>query len=310
MNKLEIKDFSGWDLFEGSSEGSGRSEKEWLISSSKRIGLFKYPKTDPTTGRETTEHISEHLADQLGNVLGVKTAAVDIGVRNGRIGSMSYLVTKQSEVLLEGIAFISGKYPQYNANTLRDIGSGQYYCIDMIEKSTEKFVPMDSWIEMMLFDAIIGNADRHQSNWAVLAKYTNESRTTIDVWPCPLYDNGSSLCCYVNDNQLAKLNGKDPGPFSALVGSKSKSVIRIDGNTKPKPTHSEVIEYLLRKYPIAIQIANRFIRQLDDSAILELLSIYPESLLSPEKNMLIQRFLQAKMNKLRDLVKENNNYGQ
>ncbi len=37
-------DYSTWNLYDGFSEGSGRSEKNWLQSEEGTIGLFKYPK--------------------------------------------------------------------------------------------------------------------------------------------------------------------------------------------------------------------------------------------------------------------------
>lgn len=93
---FEVKDFNNWEVYDGAAEGSGRSEKIWLISEDKVIGLFKFPKIDPATGKETTEHISEHLAHQIANKIGVKTAVVDLGTYEGRIGSMSYLVSRSS----------------------------------------------------------------------------------------------------------------------------------------------------------------------------------------------------------------------
>ena len=74
---FEVINFDSWNVYNGASEGSGRSEKIWLISDTGEIGLFKYPKIDPTTQKETTEHISEHLAHQLGEILKVPTAKVE-----------------------------------------------------------------------------------------------------------------------------------------------------------------------------------------------------------------------------------------
>lgn len=44
-----MKDFSYWEVYNGFSEGSGRSEKIWLYNSDTQIsGLFKFKK-DITT---------------------------------------------------------------------------------------------------------------------------------------------------------------------------------------------------------------------------------------------------------------------
>lgn len=303
---IPVQDYSGWNIYDGASEGSGRSEKIWLISGDGNIGLFKFPKIDPTTSHETTEHISEHLAHQLGKVLGVSTANVDIGSYKGRIGSMSHLVSKPNEALIEGIAFISGRYPNFDANEMIDPSSGKYYCLEHIFQSTDKIIPKAAWLEMMVFDFLIGNADRHQSNWAILAHVVDSATRSIQVRKCPLYDNGSSLCCYVNDSQLDKMFGKDPGPFNALVNTKSRSIIRIDGSSKTPPQHREVVKYLLLEYPETYDICKRFLEKLNYEIIDNLLNIYQPEILSPKKNELIRRFLKKKLEILDELVKGGN----
>lgn len=302
---VRLKDFSGWNVYSGSAEGSGRSEKVWLISPEHQAGLFKFPKLDPATGHETSEHISEHLACRLGQLLDVKTAKVDIGTYHGRIGSMSYQVNQSNQELREGIYFISSCYQHYDAEKMIDTQTGQRYCLEMIFKSIEArgyVKTRASLVEMMMFDFLIGNADRHQSNWAGLYTYYPETNKK-GVRRCPLYDNGSSLCCYVNDGQIEKMFGRDPGPFRALADSKSRSIIRIDGYAKALPTHKDVARYLLEHEPKARETGKRFLDRLNESEIDKLLDVYPETLLSPGKNQLIRRFLRRKMEILDDLMK-------
>lgn len=302
---INIRDFDGWNIYDGASEGSGRSEKVWLMSKDGDIGLFKFPKIDPATSQETTEHISEHLAHQIGEILGVSTANVDIGTYHGRIGSMSYLVSQPNEYLKEGIGFISGIYPNYDADKMVDTSSGKYYCLEHILQSTYEIVSRDVWIEMMVFDFLIGNADRHQSNWAIL-ELSGEPWEKREVRKCPLYDNGSSLCCYVNDKQLDRMFGKDAGPFNALVDTKSRSIIRIDGSRKAQPRHREVVKYLLSEYPETHDICVQFIKKLNNDIIDNLVNVYQSEILSLEKNKLIRRFLKRKLEILGELLQGGN----
>ena len=301
---FDVINFDSWKIYDGAAEGSGRSEKIWLISDTGEIGLFKFPKIDPVDQKETTEHVSEHLAYQLGKVLNVSTAKVDIGIRDGRIGSMSYLVRKQNEALVEGIDFISGKFPKYNAETMQDEETGTYYCIDHIFNSVSGVVPNRIWIEMMLFDFLIGNADRHQSNWALLMELVSKDPVSIQVRQCPLYDNGSSLCCYVNESQV---EDKDTRRFEALVDSKSRSIIRIDGSIKAKPRHKEVAQYLIGKYPIAKTIAKRFLNRLHETTIDHIMDQYPTEVLDAKKNLLIRRYLLKKLELLDALLNSEDN---
>ena len=216
---IDVHEFDGWEKYEGLSEGSGRSEKIWLQSPNERIGLFKFPKVDENGNVSSTEYISEHMASRLGKVLEVPTADVDIGYRNGRIGCMSHLISSDIE---EGINYISRKYPMFDSKRLEVPDEGLYYCLDMIKNSMEDVLPHDWFVPMLVFDFLIGNSDRHQSNWAVLK--TGNGKKSL----CPLYDNGSSLCSFVRDKDLISLKN-DKLMFEALVGSKSRSCIRSDG---------------------------------------------------------------------------------
>ena len=57
-----MKDFSFWMEYEGASEGSGRSEKLWLMNpDTGQIGLFKFKKDTATT-----DHLSECIAYEIG----------------------------------------------------------------------------------------------------------------------------------------------------------------------------------------------------------------------------------------------------
>lgn len=307
---VSVLDYSDWKIYDGVWEGSGRSEKIWLVAADGTIGLFKFPKIDPSTSQETTEHISEHLAHRLGNVLGVPTARVEIGTYNGRIGSMSYLINRPDEYLVEGIGFISGRYPAYDAMDMFDAENGKYYCLEHILQSTRGIVPQEVWLEMMVFDFLIGNTDRHQNNWAILVSIADPADggngAGDRLQKCPLYDNGSSLCCYVNDVQLDKMSGKDLRPFQALADTKSRSIIRIDGFQKKQPPHREVVRHLLAEYPETLEICKRFLERLDNETIDNLLKMYQPEILSPGKNELIRRFLKRKRELLDELVKEGN----
>lgn len=118
----------------------------------------------------------------------------------------------------------------------------------------------------------------------------------------PLYDNGSSLCCYVNEKSIDSMFGKDLGPFKALVDTKSRSIVRIDGSKKTKPTHKEMVLYLIKKYPSAKAIAARFVERLTFERVDKLLDMYTPDILSEKKNRLIRRYLKEKLCMLRDAV--------
>ena len=76
-----MKDFSFWEEYEGTPEGSGRSEKIWLMNpDTGRTGLFKFKKDI-----WTTDHVSECIASDLANIIGIPCAKFEVGLYKGGI---------------------------------------------------------------------------------------------------------------------------------------------------------------------------------------------------------------------------------
>lgn len=112
---------------------------------------------------------------------------------------MSYNIVENGEILAEGVTFIQQKYPFYNKNKLIDEYTGEKYSLQMIKNSIDER-EFNSILLMVLFDAIIGNSDRHHSNWGII--YHMDLVKGLYSFFCPLYDNGSSLCAYEDNNGL------------------------------------------------------------------------------------------------------------
>ena len=232
---IEVKNFDNWieDKISGKF-GSGASEKIWLINpETNEKGLFKFPKIkDKEKGIITGEYWAEKLATEIGKLIDVECAKVDIGTYKGRIGSMSYNIVNydpfgKTTNLLEGIVFIQNKYPYYDKDKLEDTYSKSKYSIQMIQNSLMG-IDIDKFYKVVIFDILIGNSDRHPSNWGIITKRTQSKKfdNVVDVSfdICPLYDNGSSLCAYEDNNDL-NVFFKDKMKFEALVNTKSKSAI-------------------------------------------------------------------------------------
>lgn len=280
-----MKDFSHWKEYEGASEGSGRSEKLWLINpDTDQTGLFKYKKD-----KETTDHASECIASDIARLIGISCAKFEIGMFNGREGSISYnIVRHEGIILIEGIYCISRVYGNYDSEKLMDTVTGEKYSLEMIEKAMSTFGLFDEFLSVLVFDYLIGNTDRHQNNWAFLME---NKKITLS----PLYDNSSSLCAYVSESKIDKYLGKDQMLWKSLVDTKSRSLIRITSHDTKMPAHTEMLRFLKKTYYNQTKnIVNAIEKFVTEKSICDILNKYDE-VLSEQRKILIKKYLLSKI---------------
>ncbi len=288
-----MKDFSFWEKYDGASEGSGRSEKIWLLNpDTDQIGLFKFKKDI-----YTTDHVSECIAYELAKLLDIPCAKFELGTYQGREGSMSYnIVDREGAILIEGIYCISAIY-NFDAERLIDVETGEKYSLEMIRKVLEPLELFDSFLPLLVFDFLIGNTDRHQSNWALILENGKLSLS-------PLYDNSSSLCAYVKEDRIKQYLGKDMLLWKSLVDTKSRSIIRITGHDKKAPTHLEMLKFLKKQYYRETKdIVKTMEERISEEAVCRILDKYKESL-SEEKRALIKKYILAKVELLKNVYKK------
>lgn len=169
-----------------------------------------------------------------------------------------------------------------------DIKTGEKYSLEMIKNVLNEFELFEEFLPVLVFDFLIGNTDRHQSNWAFLM----EDKT---ITLSPLYDNSSSLCAYVPESRIDQYLGKDQMLWKSLVDTKSKSLIRITVSDQKLPTHVEVLHFLKKKYynqtKGTVYNIEKFVTE---ENICDILNKYDE-VLSEKRKKLIKKYLLSKI---------------
>ena len=184
---------------------------------------------------------------------------------------MSYNILEDSSSnLIECLAFIQNNYPYYIKDKLEDSYSNLKYSVQMLQKSLNGIININELYKIIIFDILIGNSDRHHSNIAIIAKGTiyKTQEEMLDISfnykLSPLYDNGSSLCSYEDNNNL-EIFFKDKMEFEALVNTKSKSAIGWE-NQRPI-RHLELLQKI--KYNINEQNICKILNEFDNEIISE-----------------------------------------
>ncbi len=175
--EIDIKffDASDWQELSWYSSGGTRAKKilqapdgsEYYFKCSERkkdekgniIKEYKY------------EFWNEIIAYQLGKNLGLNMLRYDIAICGNEIGCLSPKMNATDDIQLVEI----GRYmTALNEDFIpENYASRKEYTFQLLESVLDYFKLKDYWkffIQTLLFDAIIGNTDRHQENWAFLGK--------------------------------------------------------------------------------------------------------------------------------------------
>lgn len=121
------------------------------------------------------EFWSEIIAYEIGELLGFNILPYHIAIRGQVVGCISKSMIKTSEELIEG-----GKYLQAFDNTFKpeDTKLRNQYTFELILNTLFAFKKenyLKELVETIVFDALIGNSDRHQENWAIINVHTKVS---------------------------------------------------------------------------------------------------------------------------------------
>jgi hypothetical protein len=99
-----------------------------------------------------------------------------------------------------------------------------------------------SWAEILLFDAIIGNTDRHQENWEIYSYFDDKGNLVEKL--SPAFDNGTAMGYEIQSQDFAKRLGN----LEAYINKGTHHMKWALGNTK-NAGHFELLQKLVTKFP-------------------------------------------------------------
>lgn len=141
------------------------NNQEYFIKGSKvtKDGEIRYP----------MEFWSEIASSKIGQYFSFKMLDYNIAFQKDwdqKVGCISKSMIDQTKnKLTEGKAYLTGINPNYNPETDK-----KEYTFQFISKALKEF-GLDSYlsnlVEVIVFDALIANSDRHQENWAFIGDF-------------------------------------------------------------------------------------------------------------------------------------------
>lgn len=182
-------------------ESVGKQPKYWFKSYGKRY-LFKIA-TLKNDGSPIYNDVSECMASDVANLIGIPTAEYYLCDNNGQKGVITpdFLDNDEKgpkkEEFFDGVYLISRIDPEFKNTSLINPKTRQYYTVDFILQTVEKYGLRKDILNMIVFDALIGNRDRNPSNYGIIINHE-----TNNVRLAPLYDSCASLGISMVDHRL------------------------------------------------------------------------------------------------------------
>jgi hypothetical protein len=179
MNNLEatFTNISNWQKNIFYSTGGTRSKKIVIHPGSNDEYFFKGSKINKKNGETLypTEFWSEIVSSKIGQFLGFNMLDYNIAYDENdrqKIGCISKSMVLNSENnLTEGITYLTGYDSKYNPEEDKKKYTFQFIQNALIDFNFNKYI--ENIIEIIIFDSIVGNSDRHQENWGIIMYYRN-----------------------------------------------------------------------------------------------------------------------------------------
>lgn len=244
--------------------------------------FFKYEKY------ECTEACSEKLSYEIAKKLKIGCATIEFAKdEDGVLGIISYLFIGKKNSHTDAKAF-------FNAN---EFDRKKFCTISSIKKFLDIFGPneFESFIEMMVFDALVGETDRHEENWGLTKE---DGRYHFS----PLYDNACNLLRDFKNPSISEPFYNKQKSLEDYI-KKSKTCIYRE-NLQGRYKHFELIEKLLQDYPEMTYRNIYKLKKLSNLRIRIILDKLPYGVISDVHKQYIYKYIVMRKKVLLNMIKK------
>ena len=254
--------FSGYRAVVDTAIG-GKATK-WILRNEESPNDFYIAKFGNKNGR--IEVYTELFNNQLGTALGFEMAHSGLA----RLDKDVYFVTRnfreENERLVHGSLMVEEVFAAPKATEKIEYNQEQaFYTIDVVYQVIRDFCGAQSaavflgFVEMLVFDALIGSMDRHAQNWGVLQTATAPQRFRFS----PVFDSARALFWDIPDGRLLSFDYDEEAltEDETALRKAQQPLRKYVENSKPcigpepnhpkmnKCNHFDLVRNLMKLYP-------------------------------------------------------------
>ncbi len=263
----------------------GSKQKFWYRKPNSEIQwLFKYPHAN------TGEHWAEKVAAGVAGCFGISRPEVRLAVCENERGSVAKSFVGDNEELFHGNQVLAGQLDLYDPScrfdqkrhTIKNV----FHALGLIFKACEDGQNAKRLMaNYLVFDALIGNTDRHHENWGILTETQGDNQYGSLA---PSFDHASSLGRELTDERREHLlNEKRVGRYS----EKARGGIFWADTDTHAVSPLELVRRGFGEYPDLFRSAILKLGKLDDRRLKPYISRVPDDWMSATAKRFAQELM-------------------
>jgi len=284
--------------------------KQYEYGSAAKRNPNKWPAFIAKTGHKwyPIESITEYLLNRLGETLGIRMAASKLAYGGSQIRFLSKYFLAHDQSLVHGAQIYAGYFGD-DQDFVEEIEKSklakELLTLQITQRAILKFFPihadqiLEDLIKMLLFDAWVGNNDRHFYNWGVITDVKGRQRPYFS----PVYDTARGLFWNYQEQKIVSLSKNSKELEAQIKKYITGSCPKIGWDSEVDINHIRLVEQIA-KYNFGIKresIHDLF--STDNLKKCEKL-IHDEfhGLLSPERIYVVNRCLERRIEEIRKVI--------
>jgi hypothetical protein len=270
----------------------------------------KWPAFIAKTGHKwyPIESITEYLLNRLGEVLGVRMSESKLAFGGSQIRFLSKYFLAKDQSLVHGAQIYAG-YLGDDQEFVEQIEKSklakEWLTLQITQKALIKFFPMyadeilEDLVRMLLFDAWVGNNDRHFYNWGVITDIKGRQK------PCfsPVYDTARGLFWNYTEQKIVSLSKNSKELDAQIKKYIAGSCPKIGWDNEVDINHIRLVE-LIAKYNFGIkrETIHDLFSEENLNNCKKLIHEEFHGLLSSERIYVLNRCLERRIEEIRKVI--------
>lgn len=255
------------------------------------------------------ESITELLLNKLGCIFGLHMADSRIAMIGGQLRFLSrYFLNPSHEVLDHGADILAG-YLNETIDYVEEVDQQKLtrdlFTLQVIENAVDRLYHyqkddiMHELVKLIIFDALVGNNDRHFFNWGVIRSIDNRFQPFFS----PVYDTARGLFWNYSEEKINDIMVVNKTTDSHIRKYCKGSRPKIGWEGEDNPNHFQLFQKIYNNefYITANEIKSLFTKSVFDKMLQEI-QCHFNSLMSENRITMICKCLEYRYNELRKML--------